>query len=539
MYIKNPPLYFVNHEYKKVIFLNTSGTIDIEIDQILQKSELTTYEVIICKSFKEYREFCEKLEQKKRIELLQIEEEKLINPLKILELADKIKVGSSKRHFEDINNSIYIPKIGNTDVYTSISDLRIKEQNYIQVCINEKKSNAIFVASFLNSELGLSIRNLKKKGPIPVLSKERVSEIKISIPSLSQQQNILNFVRRIDEKNNELICLSNSLDALKISLIDQPDQTSAISKKYKELTKELDPEGVAVKLTFDDWIETLPFPLAAILREYLALPTGNRHRFRVLLRFFEAAVPYITIIYFGMYADHKKYFNEIKSKLKKDNFLNFKHLTLGIWIQAFAVFRKYTESLLKEDFEVYRKSFNDDDLFLLKTFSDKKILFIFQKAGHIRNDWAHASFVSNEDSIKIEEELMNLLKSFRKITGDIWTKTDLIKVDSSENLSEDNYIHNCFKVTGSNPTFKAIILHSRHILYKYHLYLVVNKDSKPIKLFEFLKINPPSSEKIKNASYFFNGLNTKGESKFISHHFSDSFIENSTEDLKTLLEEIT
>ena len=95
MYIKNPPLYFVNHEYKKVIFLNTSGTIDIEIDQILQKSELTTYEVIICKSFKEYREFCEKLEQKKRIELLQIEEEKLINPLKILELADKIKLGSS------------------------------------------------------------------------------------------------------------------------------------------------------------------------------------------------------------------------------------------------------------------------------------------------------------------------------------------------------------------------------------------------------------------------------------------------------------
>ena len=127
--MKKPPLYFVNHEYKKVIFLNSSGTVDIEIDQILQKSELTTYEVIICKSFKEYREFCEKLEQKKRIELLQIEEEKLINPLKILELADKIKLGSSKRHFEDIKNSIYIPKIGNTNVYTSISDLRIKEQN--------------------------------------------------------------------------------------------------------------------------------------------------------------------------------------------------------------------------------------------------------------------------------------------------------------------------------------------------------------------------------------------------------------------------
>ena len=35
--MKKPPLYFVNHEYKKVIFLNSSGTEDIEIDQIDDK----------------------------------------------------------------------------------------------------------------------------------------------------------------------------------------------------------------------------------------------------------------------------------------------------------------------------------------------------------------------------------------------------------------------------------------------------------------------------------------------------------------------
>ena len=537
--MKKIPLHVVKHESKEVIFQSLSVNFDIDFDKIIQEKGFSDYKIIFCKNYSEFKRIHEEEEQKSKLELLKIEEQKLKNPVKILELVDKINLVNAKKDFEDIENSIYIPIIGNSNVCTSISELRIKKHNYIQVCINEKKSKAIFLASFLNSKQGLNIRNLHKGGQIPKLSKARVSKMIISIPSQKQQKNILNFTRKIDEKNNELIFLTQSLDTLKKSLIKQPDQINTISKRYKELTKELDPENTALKLTFDEWIETLPFPLAATLRVYIATPKDDKHRrFRLLLHFFEATAPFISTIYFSIYINHKKHFDQIKSKFQ-ENFPNFRQLGIGDWVQLINIFGKYTRTLLTEDSEECLRIFKDDDLFLAKTLSNKKIQHIFEEIRLIRNgDWAHTGITDKPLAEDLENKLLTLINYFRDQMGDIWSEIELIKGGSSENLSENNYIHNCQRLMGSHPAFKAISLKSKYMIFKDNLYLIDKKESEPIKLVEFLRINPPESKKVKNASYFFNGLKGKGESEFISHHHSHKIIENSSENLLTLLKKI-
>ena len=49
----------------------------------------------------------------------------------------KVNAGSTGITFTEINNSVYIPRIGNGPVLCSINDLTMKHQNYHQVCLND------------------------------------------------------------------------------------------------------------------------------------------------------------------------------------------------------------------------------------------------------------------------------------------------------------------------------------------------------------------------------------------------------------------
>jgi hypothetical protein len=77
--------------------------------------------------------------------------------------------------FDQHDNAIFIPLIGTSDVVNSVDELTLRPQNYAQVVIDPMKSNAHFVARFLNSELGKKTRELSKSGFIPKLSKQTLN----------------------------------------------------------------------------------------------------------------------------------------------------------------------------------------------------------------------------------------------------------------------------------------------------------------------------------------------------------------------------
>ena len=457
---------------------------------------------------------------------------------KISNLSTSIYLGSPKKKFKEDFNTIYIPKIGNSKVCTSIQDLQIKEQNYIKVIIDPTKAYSEFLASFLNSDLGLSIRSQCMKGYIPFLNKTTVCDMHVLIPSLKQQKKILNFLLVVNKKKNDLANVSNRLDELKTELISKPSSLEKVSEEYFEIAKDVEPSKKILKKSFTEWIDTIPFPLAVILREYLSLKEGSGHKFRVLLKFFEATVAFFNTIYFGAYRDSDTNFEEIKNKLKNAD-LNFKHLTFGIWVKTFSVFSKYTRTLQNEDRKTCEKIFCDEDLLLPSILSDKKLVNIFLEALRIRNqEEAHGSYIDLETAENMNSNLYEMVESFREIIGDLWTRNELVQLDTSEAYSENEYVHHFSSLMGSHTTFIKKSKTMAHGLFKNNLYLINSKPTKPIKLEKFLQISTPP-KKLKNACYFYNKINNKGKVHFISYHYSNTIEGDFPDQLLDLIDEIT
>jgi len=145
--------------------------------------------------------------------------------IRLEDLSLEINLGRYGQDFEfsEVDNAIYIPLIGNSDVVDSLEDLKLKKQNYAQVVIDPIRSNSSFVAQFLNSELGKELRDLNKTGAaIPKLNKQSLKEIPILVPDFQSQKEILDIGARIVAEQNTLVGLQTELTEYKRELWSNP-----------------------------------------------------------------------------------------------------------------------------------------------------------------------------------------------------------------------------------------------------------------------------------------------------------------------------
>ena len=114
--------------------------------------------------------------------------------------------------FEDVENAVFIPLVGNSEVVTSKTDRTRKSQNYAQVVIDPNLSDARFVAQFLNSNVGRQIRELQKiGGTIPHLNSDAIKSMSIFVPALETQRRMLDIETQITAEENTLLDLQSSL----------------------------------------------------------------------------------------------------------------------------------------------------------------------------------------------------------------------------------------------------------------------------------------------------------------------------------------
>ena len=317
---------------------------------------------------------------------------------------------------------------------------------------------------------------------------------------------------------------------------------SEISNKqliYKKKSNKIDicNENFKDPKVFEKWIDTNPFPLAIVLREYISLKDDDLAKFRLLLKFFECSVAFLNTIYFGAFRENDKKFSLIKNLLRDDKKIQFKRLTFGDWVQIYALISKQTRILLDQEKEFSKEIFSDDELDLPKVLSDRKLVNIFLDALKVRNTQeAHGSWVDEEEATKMNNKLFDLLETFKNHMGNIWDKKELIRVESTEAFSENNFLHQYSNLMGSHTIFKRKSKKIPHILFKDNLYLISSKNLKPIKLEKFMQISE-APKKIKNACYFYNKINNKGRPHFISYHYSNTIEGESSDQLLDLINE--
>lgn len=463
-------------------------------------------------------------------ERFQVAERKFeASALRLEHLATAINLG---RHGESFkfppqDNAIFIPMIGNSDVVDSLDDTTLKLQNYAQVAIDPMQSNARFVAQFLNSEFGKDVRELSKSGVIPRLNTQSLKSLRVFVPDLQTQKTMLEIEARIAAEQNTLLGLQNELGEFHRGLWSNPNSAQNIDQRLTvfstQLSGSLKQHAVA---SLDQWFDTLPFPLASILRAWQATPSQDfKTKHEHLLHFFEATAEFVGIILLSAFKSNEAIFESHRQKftesMRKQN-LNFQRATFGTWKFVVEYLGKQTRQLLEgnqEEKSLCKEIFSDPSLTLPKALSRKDLADILATTNKMRNDWSgHGGVVGQDEAQLRNEQLLSEVQRLREVIADTWVETQLIHALHCR-PRRGMFENEVAVLMGSNSEFLKETRQMATWLDVESLYLSRNNAGQALKLIPLVQVGP-SPQSAKNACYFFSRLERDG-ARFVSYHFTD------------------
>ncbi len=453
------------------------------------------------------------------------------------ELATAINLGrfGDDFAFQPLENAIFVPLIGNSDVMGSLGDLTLKNQNYAQVVIDPARSNARFVGRFLNSDLGKELREQSKTGNvIPKLNKQSLKELRIFVPDLVTQKKMLEIEAGIGTEENTVFALQNELSELRRELWANPRTAANVELRLTELAERL-ARGIRQHAfeRLDQWFETLPFPLASILRAWQATPSQDfKTKYEHLLHFFEACAEFFGVILLSAFSSNEAVFELHKKKLAEamqKQSLSFQRSTFGTWKLVVEYLGRQTRELLSEDGKSHDDAkndralcadmFSDPSLSLPRALAGKYLAAIFTATNKMRNDWGgHGGVVGQEEARLRNQQLLAEVQKLSETIADLWMETQLIRALHTR-ARRGAFENEVAILMGSNNEFLKETREMATWLDVERLYLSKKDSGRALKLLPLVEVGP-SPQSAKNACYFFNRLERDG-ARFISYHFTD------------------
>jgi len=427
-------------------------------------------------------------------------------------------------------NAVYLPLIGESPAFTSIGDLRIKPQNYAQIHIRPDAIEPTFLARFLGTPLGRLARSQNLSGgTIPKLSKGTIPNIEVYVPPLTFQRQMIDTATQLDQVTSDLVERTDRLWS-------DPASLEETSIALQRLTRHQE-------MSFKDWIDRLPFPLASILWAYHAVGDDPKSRYEHLVHFFEAAAEFHAVILLsaarraGMLAS-EPFKRELAAALKGSS---LRRATFGTWLSILGFAAKHFRKLLNGGEELWQQAVDglcSRDAVVLRMLTSSDLVSVLQKANALRNAWVgHTGIVSPEGARERERTLAELLTRFRTIYGTAWDQLDLILPGPSR-VRQGVFHCTARRVMGRSTPFEERIVEAEHHLEDGRLYLVASGERRLLELLPFVVVGT-SPDVAQNACYFYNREQADGL-KFVSYHFEHAAerIEQNS-DISALIDELS
>ena len=400
--------------------------------------------------------------------------------------------------FDEAENAIYIPKLGKSEVVTSLNELHIKPQNYFQILVDQEKILPEFLKFFFNTDNGVTRRLRAMAGTILSLNVGRIKAIEVPVPSLKTQASVLEVYEELNKIELEASRLRDRLE-------DVPASYSNIAKEIKDINNKGD--------KFEQWVESLPYPLATILKRYTASDTYQQKQ-EMLFYFFEAYSIFIAAILTAVY-QQPQFSN---SEIEDVGVAYFEKASFGSWVkmdQALAkIFRIRMDNPNLIDSVL--NSFHTDDQSLVKLISLGDVYSILQRTCDYRNAWKGHSGITSEaiytEHVRVlEGELFKLQERLK----DLYEKICLVRPLSLKRR-QGKFINKVEVLTGSNSIFKKDEI-SGDALDEDKLYIQVKDTGVTFEIPPFFVLkNSPAD--VKNACYFYSRLEGSN-SRYVSYHF--------------------
>ena len=157
---------------------------------------------------------------------------------KLSDITSAINSVSTGGNFQEIDNCVYVPKIGHSSVLSNISDLTLKHQNYYQLIIDVNKIDIFYMVSFFNSTLGKFLLESIKSGDfIPIINKTDIKELQIATPPLHIQKEIAGSIMKLNELRKILEDFESNLSLNPISSKDNLNQIDLMFEIAGKLSK--------------------------------------------------------------------------------------------------------------------------------------------------------------------------------------------------------------------------------------------------------------------------------------------------------------
>lgn len=422
-----------------------------------------------------------------------------------------VLVRNGEEH-KDRGNSVFLPLIGKQNAVNTVKELIIKHHNYIQMIVDPEIINPNYLASYFNTDLGMIIRKSAESGFIPKLNKRSILDLEIILPLISIQ--------------NEIIEIERQLKYIALDIQDLHDRLWIKHDDIRQVKKQI--ERYSEEESFEEWINSLPFPLASILRQYHVKKGDYKIKYEHLLHFFESTSELLaTIILSGIwYEDLESKEIDLPQLLNK---LRGKRITLATptfstWNQILSHFsKKYRTLLHSRDEEGGRnrvfQSFKCESFDILEIITSKRLFGVLDTVNTYRNEWlGHDGITSTATAKNRLRTLEDQLLELRNIFKSIWREYQLIMPINTV-FKEGVYQYKAKLIHGSALPFEEIRIESSQALEDKTLHMKCKSEKEVLKLLPFFKMgSPPNTSQ--EACYFYNRIKSEGL-RFISYHYEE------------------
>lgn len=448
-------------------------------------------------------------------------------PMSRLVKATKKTRKSNFERLEHAPNCIYLPLAGPGTVTVHQDELSPRLKDYVQLQIDPEIADARFVAHLFNQELGRAILDMAVTGAvIKRVSLDALAKLDFYLPDRKIQEKVIESLNRISAIRSE--CRE-----MEIALWADPTEINRLSKRVATINREDH---------YDDWIETLPFPLASILWRHKAATGSIQDRFAILLKFFEALAEFVATVHLSAFMSDNELWIEHKSGLDRamqKQGAGWDHPTFGTWKCVLEYLgskaRKMMNQENKQCANLYRTRSRD----VLAMLCSGDLFTILQTATNMRNrHGGHGGAIGSRQGEVIHNDLVELVRKCREVFGRTWLEYELVQPAESR-LRGGIYHYKVRRMVGTRSMpFETVDRESIEGMEEDNLYLFDPSSDCGLRLKPFVRVMPsPRTEH--NACYFYNRRDGD-EARLISYHFEeDSDVTVNMADINATLEQLS
>lgn len=432
-------------------------------------------------------------------------------PVPFTEVVLEVNSPSSGRNFtrfEEKPNSVYLPQMSSTAATTSQDSLPEGLKSYFQLVVNTELADAEFLAGFLNTSLGHLVRDVVRQGAvIPRITKNLLQQVHLYLPP----QDARNLQTQAVDVHKTILRLKAELSELESRLWQRPIAVGKIHSSLRLVNREE---------RFEEWIDSLPFPLASVLWVYHTETGSYKERYERALLVCEALAEFMAVVYLSAFNSAASRWSELQPKLMAalaEHKLSFELGTFGTWRVVVECLGAEARRLLNAEREVCFQLFKTRNPEVLETILSKRLVGLLQDANAIRNNWSgHKGAVSESAAKQVYDKLSQHISTVRNVFGTAWEAYELLLPNICK-VRGGVFTYSARRIMGSRTPFRSIDLALAEGMEDGHLHLWSPDETRTLKLLPFIKVMPsPKTEE--NACYFYN--RKQGDDiRFLSYYF--------------------